>query len=188
MRTPLRTARHRVPHLCFTHCRGRGRRGPRCRGPRRARAVGFGAEQLEIELKWIDEHVGDKPYGVDIVIPGKYEGRDGRPRGARSEGCGDGFRPSIAPSAKRLLADTACRELRRTDRRSCSAGRRTAGPQIEVMLKHPKVKLCRETARHAAREIIREIQQSGRWRRVVRQRQGTRCPPRTSAWRRATSV
>ena len=38
-------------------------------------AVGFCAEQLEIELKWIDEHVGDKPYGVDIVIPGKYEGK-----------------------------------------------------------------------------------------------------------------
>ena len=31
-------------------------------------------EQLAIELDWIDEHVGDKPYGVDIVIPGKYEG------------------------------------------------------------------------------------------------------------------
>ena len=27
------------------------------------------------ELDWIDEHVGDNPYGVDIVIPGKYEGQ-----------------------------------------------------------------------------------------------------------------
>jgi len=26
-------------------------------------------EQLEVELNWIDEHVGDHPYGVDIVIP-----------------------------------------------------------------------------------------------------------------------
>jgi NAD(P)H-dependent flavin oxidoreductase YrpB (nitropropane dioxygenase family) len=37
-------------------------------------AVGFTPEQLETELDWIDEHIGDKPYGVDIVIPGKYEG------------------------------------------------------------------------------------------------------------------
>src|ERR1700752_4686624 len=37
-------------------------------------AVGFTPEQLEVELAWIDEHIGDKPYGVDIVIPGKYEG------------------------------------------------------------------------------------------------------------------
>ena len=27
-----------------------------------------------MELEWLDEHVGDNPYGVDIVIPGKYEG------------------------------------------------------------------------------------------------------------------
>ncbi|NED59671.1 nitronate monooxygenase, partial [Streptomyces sp. SID10244] len=39
-------------------------------------AVGFTPEQLEIELKWIDEHIGDRPYGVDIVIPNKYEGMD----------------------------------------------------------------------------------------------------------------
>ena len=25
---------------------------------------------------WIDEHIGDHPYGVDIVIPNKYEGMD----------------------------------------------------------------------------------------------------------------
>ena len=37
-------------------------------------AVGFSAEELETELAWLDEHVGDHPYGVDIVIPGKYEG------------------------------------------------------------------------------------------------------------------
>ncbi len=33
-------------------------------------------EQLEIELNWIDEHIGDHNYGVDIVIPNKYEGMD----------------------------------------------------------------------------------------------------------------
>ena len=33
-------------------------------------------EELEIELNWIDEHIGDHPYGVDIVIPNKYEGMD----------------------------------------------------------------------------------------------------------------
>ena len=38
-------------------------------------AVGFGAKQLETELAWIDERVGDKPYGVDIVLPNRYEGK-----------------------------------------------------------------------------------------------------------------
>ena len=27
-------------------------------------------------LDWIDEQIGDLPYGVDIVIPNKYEGMD----------------------------------------------------------------------------------------------------------------
>ena len=50
-------------------------------------AVGFTPEQLEIELDWIDEHVGDQPYGVDIVIPGKYEGMGDRPGQAEDRPC-----------------------------------------------------------------------------------------------------
>lgn len=34
-------------------------------------ALAFSAEQLEIELNWIDEHVDGKPYGVDVVMPAK---------------------------------------------------------------------------------------------------------------------
>jgi NAD(P)H-dependent flavin oxidoreductase YrpB (nitropropane dioxygenase family) len=32
-------------------------------------ALAFSPDQLELELKWIDEHVDGKPYGVDVVIP-----------------------------------------------------------------------------------------------------------------------
>ena len=35
-------------------------------------------EELELELKWIDEHVHGRPYGVDILIPENMVGRDGR--------------------------------------------------------------------------------------------------------------
>ena len=34
-------------------------------------AVGFSPQQLEIELDWIDGHVGGRPYGVDTVMPQK---------------------------------------------------------------------------------------------------------------------
>ena len=34
------------------------------------------AKQLKEDLDWIDAHIGDKPYGVDVVIPQNYEGRD----------------------------------------------------------------------------------------------------------------
>ena len=34
-------------------------------------AVGFSPEQLELELRWLDEHAEGRPYGVDIVMPQK---------------------------------------------------------------------------------------------------------------------
>jgi NAD(P)H-dependent flavin oxidoreductase YrpB (nitropropane dioxygenase family) len=37
-------------------------------------ALAFTPEQLEIELRWIDEHVGGRPYGVDVVMPASYAG------------------------------------------------------------------------------------------------------------------
>jgi NAD(P)H-dependent flavin oxidoreductase YrpB (nitropropane dioxygenase family) len=64
------------PIFAFTHCRDVVAAVSNAGGFGVLGAVGFTPEQLEIELKWIDEHVGDKPYGVDIVIPGKYEGMD----------------------------------------------------------------------------------------------------------------
>src|SRR5262249_27598673 len=32
-------------------------------------ASSFSPEQLDLELGWIDDHVGGKPYGVDVLIP-----------------------------------------------------------------------------------------------------------------------
>src|SRR3974390_2461869 len=62
------------PIFAFTPCRDVVVAGGKAGGFGVLGAVGFSPEQLEIELKWIDEHIGDHPYGVDIVIPGKYEG------------------------------------------------------------------------------------------------------------------
>ena len=62
------------PIFAFTHCRDVVAAVSKAGGFGVLGAVGFSPEQLEVELAWIDEHVGDKPYGVDIVIPGKYEG------------------------------------------------------------------------------------------------------------------
>src|SRR5688572_12573539 len=63
------------PIFAFTHCRDVAAAVSNAGGLGVLGAVGFTAEQLEVELTWLDEHVGDKPYGVDLVIPSKYEGK-----------------------------------------------------------------------------------------------------------------
>lgn len=38
-------------------------------------AVSLTPAQLDVELDWIDAHVGGKPYGVDLIVPNKFEGK-----------------------------------------------------------------------------------------------------------------
>jgi NAD(P)H-dependent flavin oxidoreductase YrpB (nitropropane dioxygenase family) len=59
------------PIFAFTHCRDVVAAVSKAGGLGVLGAVGFSAEQLEIELNWIDEHVDGKPYGVDTVMPAK---------------------------------------------------------------------------------------------------------------------
>ena len=37
-------------------------------------AVAHSPESLEIDLDWIEAEVGDKPYGVDVIIPASLAG------------------------------------------------------------------------------------------------------------------
>ena len=59
------------PIFAFTHCRDVAVAVSKAGGLGVLGAVGFSAEQLEIELDWIDQHVEGKPYGVDTVMPQK---------------------------------------------------------------------------------------------------------------------
>ncbi|MFY9616184.1 MAG: nitronate monooxygenase, partial [Candidatus Dormiibacterota bacterium] len=64
------------PIFAFSHCRDVVAAVSKAGGLGMLGALVFSPEQLEIELNWIDEHVGGKPYGVDVVMPAKYEGAD----------------------------------------------------------------------------------------------------------------
>jgi NAD(P)H-dependent flavin oxidoreductase YrpB (nitropropane dioxygenase family) len=64
------------PIFAFTHCRDVAAAVSRAGGLGVLGALAFSPEQLEIELSWIDEHVGGKPYGVDVVMPVKTADRD----------------------------------------------------------------------------------------------------------------
>jgi NAD(P)H-dependent flavin oxidoreductase YrpB (nitropropane dioxygenase family) len=64
------------PIFAFTHCRDVAAAVSRAGGMGVLGALAFSPEQLEIELSWIDEHSGGKPYGVDVVMPVKSVDRD----------------------------------------------------------------------------------------------------------------
>jgi NAD(P)H-dependent flavin oxidoreductase YrpB (nitropropane dioxygenase family) len=57
------------PIFAFSHCRDVVAAVSKAGGFGVLGALAFSAEQLEIELGWIDEHVDGKPYGVDVVMP-----------------------------------------------------------------------------------------------------------------------
>lgn len=63
------------PIFAFSHCRDVVAAVSRAGGLGVLGAVSYSPEELETELNWIDEHVGDKPYGVDTVIPAEYVGK-----------------------------------------------------------------------------------------------------------------
>jgi len=65
------------PIFAFSHCRDVVAAVSRAGGLGVLGALAFTPAQLEIELKWIDEHVDGKPYGVDVVMPVSSVGGEG---------------------------------------------------------------------------------------------------------------
>src|ERR1700730_4541090 len=57
------------PLFAFTHCRAVVAAVSRAGGFGVLGATAFTPDQLETELKWIDEHIDGKPYGIDVLIP-----------------------------------------------------------------------------------------------------------------------
>src|ERR1700716_420235 len=64
------------PILAFSHCRDVVAAVTNAGGFGVLGAVAHTPEQLEIDLNWIEKHTSGRPYGVDLLLPTKYEGAD----------------------------------------------------------------------------------------------------------------
>ncbi|MGH9185774.1 MAG: nitronate monooxygenase [Acidimicrobiales bacterium] len=152
------------PIFAFSHCRDVVAAVSRAGGFGVLGAVGFTPEQLEVECGWIDEHVGDRPYGVDIVIPGKYEGM-GETDVAKLEA---DLRAMIPPQhrtfVQQLLSDHGVPELPEGTQMNELIGwtEATAKPQVEVALSHPRVRLLANALGTPPADVIDDIHGSGR--------------------------
>ena len=64
------------PIFAFTHCRDVVVAVSKAGGFGVYAAGGLSVEQFEIDLKWIDDQISGKPYGVDLLIPNKSLAQD----------------------------------------------------------------------------------------------------------------
>ena len=94
-----------VPILAFSHCRDVVAAVSKAGGMGVLGAAAHAPEQLEIDLDWIEAEIGDRPYGVDLIVPARYEGSD---EGGLSIGA---VRDLIPPEHVAFVADI----LRRYD-------------------------------------------------------------------------
>ncbi len=153
------------PIFAFTHCRDVVAAVSNAGGFGVLGAVGFTPEQLELECRWIDEHVGDRAYGVDLVIPEKYEGKgsDLDPKALEEQ-----LRKMIPPQhrefAAKLLADHGVPELPPDQHARELLGwtAATATPQLDVALSHPKVRLIANALGTPPKDVIDRVHDTGR--------------------------
>lgn len=167
MRTPLCAELGiEFPIFAFTHCRDVVVAVSKAGGFGVLGAVGFTPEQLEIELNWIDENIGDHPYGVDIVIPNKYEGMDSNMSG---DELAEMLRTMVPQQhldfAKKILGDHGVPISEETDENALQLlgwTEATATPQVEVALQHPKMTLIANALGTPPADMIEHIHASGR--------------------------
>ena len=57
------------PLIAFSHCRDVVAAVSRAGGFGVLGATGHSPDSVHRELSWIDDHVGGKPYGIDVLIP-----------------------------------------------------------------------------------------------------------------------
>ncbi|HEU4362961.1 MAG TPA: nitronate monooxygenase family protein [Mycobacterium sp.] len=153
------------PIFAFTHCRDVVVAVSKAGGFGVLGAVGFTPEQLEIELAWIDENIGDHPYGVDIVIPNKYEGMDSQ---LSAEELTKSLQAMVPQQhldfARKILADHGV-PVEHSDEdalRLLGWTEATATPQVEVALQHPKMTLIANALGTPPTEMIKHIHDSDR--------------------------
>jgi NAD(P)H-dependent flavin oxidoreductase YrpB (nitropropane dioxygenase family) len=153
------------PIFAFSHCRDVVAAVSKAGGFGVLGAVGFSPGQLAVELDWLDEHVGDKGYGVDIVIPGKYEGMGEVDPKKLEE-----MLLAAIPEEHRQFADKLLESHgvpKMPEGESMGSGllgwtAATANPQVETALKHEKVRLLANALGTPPDDVIERVHASGR--------------------------
>lgn len=152
------------PIFAFTHCRDVVVAVSKAGGFGVLGAVGFSTEQLKTELDWIDAHIGDGAYGVDTVIPQKYEGIGEMDPEKLQTQLAAQIPDEHRKFAADLLAGHGVPELPEGRKMHELLGwtLATALPQVEEALSHPNVKLIANALGTPPKEVVDLIHEKGR--------------------------
>jgi NAD(P)H-dependent flavin oxidoreductase YrpB (nitropropane dioxygenase family) len=154
------------PIFAFSHCRDVVAAVTNAGGFGVLGALAYEPERLEVELSWIDEHVGGKPYGVDFAMPAKYVGQGG----------GEEATPerlaAMIPEGHHAFVDRVLEEAgipplpEDTERRAPKAAGLNVdaeGPgQIEVSLSHDGVRMVVNALGPPPKYILDQCHEAGR--------------------------
>ena len=133
------------PLLAFSHCRDVVAAVTNAGGMGVLGAVAYTPERLEQELRWIDEQVDGRPYGVDVLVPAKID--ESAERAGRGEGGLDTMLKAVPEEHWRFLLglfekyDVPPPDFDRARRAHARGGTQVtaqgATELIEVSLAHP---------------------------------------------------
>ncbi|GAB2905674.1 NAD(P)H-dependent flavin oxidoreductase [Nonomuraea fastidiosa] len=125
------------PLFAFSHCRDVVAAVTNAGGFGVLGAVAYSPEQLDTELTWLDEQVGGRPYGVDVLVPGTIDASAHDRRAHLMDAVPDRHRDFITHLMTKYGVSTPVRPMGATademGRRVTAAG---ATGLIDVALKH----------------------------------------------------
>ena len=144
-----------LPIFAFSHCRDVVAAVSKAGGLGVLGALAFSPDQLEIELNWIDEHVDGKPYGVDVVMPAKYEGAGELDPERMGEQLKEMIPQQHRDWVNQLLAEHDVPELPEEDRSEGLLGwvHEKGREQVQIALEHP-IKLLANALGSPPKDVV----------------------------------
>jgi NAD(P)H-dependent flavin oxidoreductase YrpB (nitropropane dioxygenase family) len=144
-----------LPIFAFSHCRDVVAAVSKAGGLGVLGALAFSPDQLKIELNWIDEHVDGKPYGVDVVMPAKYEGAGELDPERMGEQLKEMIPQQHRDWVNQLLAEHDVPELSDEDRSEGLLGwvHEKGREQVQIALEHP-IKLLANALGSPPKDVV----------------------------------
>jgi NAD(P)H-dependent flavin oxidoreductase YrpB (nitropropane dioxygenase family) len=152
-----------LPIFAFSHCRDVVVEVSKAGGMGVLGVAGYSAPRVAQELSWIDAHIGGRPYGIDMLIPGTYRDVGAAKRDLESllpaahrefvRGiCDRAGLPRLPEQDNATLMQEAMREINMTPQESHEL--------LQVALKHP-IKLVVNALGTPTQETVRALQALG---------------------------